>query len=83
MFQIFDIFARFFTKSLRVHFSRSLLNINGNMKIMREDLSTMWMASIAAPGLAKTREFGQYIFKHQFHSGKEIFVKISADSRYV
>jgi hypothetical protein len=53
------------------------------MKIITEDLSTMWMASIAAPGLAKTRELGQYIFKHQFHFGKEIFVKIFADSHCV
>ena len=31
-------------------------------KVILINLSVMWIASIAAPGLAKTRELGQYSF---------------------
>ena len=31
-------------------------------KVILINLSVMWIASIAAPGLAKTRELGQYTF---------------------
>ena len=37
-------------------------NYHDNYFVILINLSVMWIASIAAPGLAKTRELGQYTF---------------------